>query len=47
MAMGVMMLMWGILTHWFLSLVGASLMAWSLYTWMQEIRICAEQDKQE
>ena len=38
MAMGVMMLLWGIVTHWIMSLAGASLMIWSLWTWVNEIR---------
>lgn len=38
MSMGIIMLMWGILTHWIMSAVGACVMAWSLYTWINQIR---------
>lgn len=38
MAMGIIMLMWGILTHWIMSAVGAGMIAWSLITWMKQIR---------
>ena len=38
MALGVMMLLWGIVTMWIMSAAGACLMAWSLWTWINEIR---------
>lgn len=38
MAMGVMMLLWGIVTMWVMSLAGAGLIIWSLWTWINEIR---------
>ncbi|MEQ8785265.1 MAG: hypothetical protein RIC55_03165 [Pirellulaceae bacterium] len=41
MAMGVMLLLWGVVTHWFMSLVGAAMIGWALFTWINEIRICA------
>ena len=37
MAMGIMMLLWGILTNWIMSAAGAALMAWALWTWIEEI----------
>ena len=36
-SMGVVMLAWGILTHWTISLIGAGLFAWALGSWMDEI----------
>ncbi len=39
MALGVMMLMWGITTMWIMSVAGLGVMAWSLWTWMNEIRM--------
>lgn len=36
-SMGVMMLAWGILTHWTMSLGGAGLIGWAIYSWMCEI----------
>ncbi len=38
MAMGIMMLLWGIVTMWIMSVGGAALMIWSLWTWINEIR---------
>lgn len=38
MAMGIMMLLWGIVTMWIMSAGGAALMVWSLWTWINEIR---------
>jgi hypothetical protein len=38
MAMGVMMLLWGVTTMWIMSLAGAGLIVWSLWTWIEEIR---------
>ena len=38
MAMGVMMLLWGIVTMGIMSLAGAGLIAWSLWSWINEIR---------
>jgi len=37
-AMGIMMLFWGIMTHWTMSLAGVLLMGWALWTWINEIR---------
>ncbi len=37
MAMGIMMVFWGILTHWTMSLGGSLLVVWALWTWMNEI----------
>ncbi len=37
MALGVMMLLWGIVTMWVMSAAGAGVMAWSLWTWINEI----------
>ncbi len=37
MSMGIMMLAWGILTHWTISLAGAVIFAWALWNWMDEI----------
>jgi hypothetical protein len=36
-AMGVMMLAWGILIHWTLSAFGAGLFVWALWKWMNEV----------
>lgn len=36
-AMGIMMLLWGILTNWLMSLAGAVLMAWAIKTWIREV----------
>ena len=38
MAMGIIMLMWGFLTYWIMSAVGALLIAACLAMWMQQIR---------
>ncbi|WP_425399288.1 hypothetical protein [Aeoliella sp.] len=37
MALGIAMLVWGILTHWVMSLAGAGLFVWALWSWMSEI----------
>ena len=37
MAMGIMMLLWGILTNWLMSLAGALLMIWALQAWVREL----------
>ncbi|MCA9101778.1 MAG: hypothetical protein R3C10_11170 [Pirellulales bacterium] len=37
MAMGIAMTAWGILTHWTISLIGAALVVWALWTWMTEV----------
>ncbi|MEM8678348.1 MAG: hypothetical protein AAGF97_03235 [Planctomycetota bacterium] len=42
MAMGVMMLLWGIVTMWIMSAAGAGLMVWSLWTWIREISNAAD-----
>ena len=36
-AMGIMMLLWGILTNWLMSLAGSLLMVWAIKTWIREI----------
>ncbi|MGI9474128.1 MAG: hypothetical protein ACR2NZ_21485 [Rubripirellula sp.] len=36
-AMGIMMLLWGILTNWLMSLAGAVLMAWAIKAWISEV----------
>ncbi len=38
MALGVMMLLWGVTTMWIMSLAGASVIAWALCIWINEIR---------
>lgn len=37
MAMAITMLAWGILTHWTISLTGAGIFVWGLWSWMEEI----------
>jgi len=37
MSLGVLMLAWGILTHWSMSLFGIGVIAWSLFTWMDQV----------
>ena len=37
MAMAIMMLAWGLVTHWSMSAVGFLLFSWALYSWMTEI----------
>lgn len=37
-AMGIMFLPWGILTHWSMSLAGLCLMGWAITKWVREIR---------
>ena len=44
MAMGIIMLMWGILTHWLMSAVGASVMIRSLYAWIYQLSEVREND---
>jgi hypothetical protein len=38
MAMGIMLLFWGLVTHWFASLTGLALMTYALGKWIQEVR---------
>lgn len=38
MAMGIMMLAWGIVTHWSMSLGGVLMMATALWIWIRDIR---------
>ena len=45
MSMGVMMLVWGILTYWTMSLAGAGLLVWALSSWMNEV--CQEWKSQD
>ena len=37
MAMAVTLSVWGILTHWSMSIVGVGLFVWALYQWMCEV----------
>ncbi|RCS54060.1 hypothetical protein DTL42_02590 [Bremerella cremea] len=39
MALGIMMLLWGVTTMWIMSIAGLGVMIWSLWTWMNEIRL--------
>jgi len=36
-AMGIMMLLWGILTNWIMSAAGAVVMVWAVAAWVQEM----------
>ncbi|QDT64944.1 hypothetical protein [Calycomorphotria hydatis] len=45
MAMGITMAVWGILTHWLMSLSGICLFSWALWTWMSEI--CEQWGRQD
>jgi len=36
-AMGIMMLLWGILTNWIMSAAGAALMMWAIAAWIGEM----------
>ncbi|MCO6044326.1 hypothetical protein NG895_10450 [Aeoliella sp. ICT_H6.2] len=45
MAMGIALLVWGILTHWVMSLSGFALFVWALCTWMSEI--CEQWSRQD
>lgn len=36
-AMAITLMVWGILTHWVMSLAGVSLLTWALWKWMNEI----------
>jgi len=36
-AMGIMMLLWGILTNWIMSVAGAALMVWAIAAWIGEM----------
>ena len=38
-ALGVMLLLWGFLTMWIMSVVGVGLLAWAIGDWVREIRI--------
>ena len=37
--LGIMMLLWGVTTMWIMSIAGLGVMIWSLWTWMNEIRL--------
>jgi len=37
-ALAIMFTVWGITTHWTMSVAGLGLMAWALGTWINEIR---------
>lgn len=37
-AMGITFLLWGILTHWSMSLIGSAVIVGALWSWMNEIR---------
>ena len=36
-AMGIMMLLWGILTNWIMSAAGAVVMVWAITVWVREM----------
>lgn len=36
-SMGVMMVFAGVVTHWTVSLIGAGLCSWALWSWMYEV----------
>ncbi len=36
-AMGIMMMLWGILTNWIMSAVGALVMIWAVTVWVREM----------
>ncbi|MAI70676.1 MAG: hypothetical protein CMM01_07170 [Rhodopirellula sp.] len=36
-AMGIMMLLWGILTNWIMSAAGALVMVWAVTGWVREM----------
>ena len=36
-AMACGMLLWGLLTHWSLSLAGGCLLAWALWLWLRDV----------
>ena len=36
-AMGIMMLLWGILTNWIMSAAGALVMVWAVTAWIREM----------
>ncbi len=38
MALGVMMLLWGVVTMWIMSAAGAALIAWSLWSWIGDMQ---------
>ena len=37
-AFGIMLVPWGILTHWAVSLVGFGIMCWAIGKWVDELR---------
>ncbi|WP_298867197.1 hypothetical protein [uncultured Gimesia sp.] len=37
-AMGITFMLWGILTHWSMSLIGVAVIVGALWSWMNEIR---------
>lgn len=37
-AMGITFMLWGILTHWSMSLIGAAVIVGAIWSWMNEIR---------
>ncbi len=39
MAVGIMMLLWGITTMWIMSVAGLGVMSWSLWMWINDIRL--------
>lgn len=39
MALGIMMLLWGITTMWIMSVAGLGVMTWALWMWMGDIRL--------
>lgn len=39
MALGIMMLLWGVTTMWIMSAAGLGVMAWALWMWISDIRL--------
>lgn len=37
-AMGITFMLWGILTHWSMSLIGVAVIVGALWSWMNDIR---------
>ena len=37
-AMGIMFMSWGILTHWSMSVIGIAVIVGAIWSWMNEIR---------
>lgn len=39
MALGIMMLLWGVTTMWIMSVAGIGVMTWALWMWINDIRL--------